>query len=382
MLRFPGRVASLPLAALGQATRRTLLAAEQGFLVQRVQLLFGSVRMPIMVGPASLGDRTGLGLGVGMAPPLGPVRLTAMFDASTGLYTRARARLAAGPASVEYRRDRRPSDRYFGPGIDSGVDAESRYGLLQDAVVAGIDLHSAVRGDRVPGASFSLWAGPRWSRITRGYHADAASIADEFPGVVANTLDRDFEHLAYGARLAADHRGGEPHWTHGWRASFGAERFDRPFAASPSRTGAQFTRYSLLAEGGLSFWRDPRTLRVTFTATDNELGAGSERFLVSDLARLGGSSGLAGYEPQRFHDLDVMNVRAAYIFPLADHFEMDLHADAGGAFLDMQEARPNLLRQSAGFALRGRAKTALVASIGLDVGPEAARFVFSLGAEP
>jgi hypothetical protein len=384
VLRFPGRVVTLPLVALGQGTRRTLLAAEKGFFIQRVMYLFGSVRLPVMVGPASLGDRTGTGIGVGIAPPIGPARLTALFDASTGRYTRARGRLALGAASVEYRVDRRPADRFFGYGLDSkGEEDESRYGLIQDRVVAGLDLHSEVKGASGPSESFSLWAGPRWSRITRGYYVDEPSTADEFPAVVANTLDRGFEHFVYGARLGVDHRGGQPHWTRGWRADFAAERFDRPFAESPSRTGAQFTRYTLLAEGGVSFWRDPRTLRLTFTATDNEPCSGTERFLVSDLAQLGGSKGLAGYEPQRFHDLDVMNVRASYIFPLSQHFEMDVHADAGGAFADLQnDARPNLLRHSAGFALRGRTKASVIATLGLDMGPENTRFVFSLGAEP
>src|SRR6185436_4001008 len=35
VVRFPGRLVSLPLAALGQGTRKALLAAEQGFYVQR-----------------------------------------------------------------------------------------------------------------------------------------------------------------------------------------------------------------------------------------------------------------------------------------------------------------------------------------------------------
>jgi len=384
VLRFPGRVVSLPIALLGQGTRVTLLAAEQGFYVQRLLYLFRGIQLPVAVGPATLGDHTGTGVGVGIMPPIGPLQLAALFDVSTGHYTRTRVRLGVGPASVGYQMDRRPSDHFFGLGLDTDHESgESRYGLLQERVTATLDLASADRGPGGPRESFSLWAGPRWSRETRGYHSDDPAAADLFPALTAGTLDRDFEHLTYGARVGVDHRGGQPHWTHGLRASFAAERFDRPFAASPSRTGAQFTRYSLLAEGGCSFWRDPRTLRLTFTAVDNEPGPGSERYLLSDLARLGGSSALAGFEAQRFHDLDMMNLRASYIFPLAQHFEMDLHAEAGGVFADLQhEARPNLLRHSAGFALRGRTKASVVAMIGLDASAEGSRLVFSLGAEP
>ncbi len=383
VVRFPGRLASLPLAALGQGTRRTLLAAEQGFHVQKITYLFRGLRLPVLVGPASLGDRTGTGASVGLAPALGPARLEAFFDASTRGYTRVRARLAAGVAGLEVRVDRRPSDRFFGLGENARDAGESRYGLRQDRVLARLDLRSAEGGPGGPRESCALWAGPRWSRTTRGHRSDEPAMADVFPALAAPTLDRDVEHLTYGARLAVDHRAGRPHWSRGWRASFAAERFDRPLVESPSRAGAQFTRYQLLAEAGVSFWRDPRTLRLSFAATDNEPCSGSERFLPSDYARLGGSNGLAGYEPQRFHDLDAMNLRASYVFPLAQHFEMDVHADAGGVFPDLQhDARANRLRHSAGFALRGRTRESVVASVGLDAGPEDWRFVFSIGAEP
>jgi len=248
--------------------------------------------------------------------------------------------------------------------------------------MVGIDGASALRGPLGPRERFQAWIGPRWSRTTQGYGSDERSIAEVFPGFVARTLDREIEHLTYGARLELDHRRGIPHWSAGWRLAAGVERFDRPFVASPGRTGAQFNRYNYLAEAATSFFRDPRTVRLTLTVTGNERGSNVERFLVSDLARAGGSSGLAGFEPHRFHDFDALNLRAAYVFPLSQHLEFDVHGDAGGTFPDLQaDLKPNRLRQSAGFALRGRTATSVVATIGFDVSDEAARFVFSMGPE-
>ena len=382
VVRFPGRLVSLPLAALGQGTRKALLAAEQGFYVQRVLYLFHGVPVPFGVGPAGLGDRTGLGVGATIQPKLGPLHFQGLFDVSTLSYTRARARLHYGFVMAEYRIDQRPAERFFGLGMNAREDDESRYGLRQETAIVGIDAASPLRGYAGPRERFVAWIGPRWSRTTQGYGGDERSVAEVFPGFLGATLDHEIEHLTYGARLEADHRKGAPHWSHGWRASAQAERFDRPFAESPSRTGAQFTRYTYLAEAAGSFMRDPRTLRLTLTVTDDELGSGGDRFLVSDLARLGGAAGLAGYEPHRFHDVDAMNVRLAYVFPISQHFEFDLHGDAGGTFASLQDdLRPNRLRQSAGFALRGRNAMSVLAQLGFDISPETARFVFALGAE-
>ena len=382
VVRFPGRLVSLPLAALGQGTRKALLAAEQGFYVQRFLYFFHGVPVPFSIGPAGLGDRTGLGAGATIQPKLGPVHLHALFDASTLGYTRARAHVALGFAMAEYRIDQRPADRFFGFGMNAREADESRYGLYQQRLVAGIDAASPLRGLAGPRERFSAWIGPRWTRTTQGDGSDEHSIAEVFPAAVAGTLDRDFEHLTYGTLLEADHRRGAPHWSHGWRASAQAERFDRPLVASPARTGAQFTRYMYLAEAAGSFRRDPRTLRLTLTATDQEIGAGADRFFVSDLARLGGANGLAGFEPHRFHDVDAMNLRAAYVFPISEHLEFDLHGDAGGTFASLQDDfRPNRLRQSAGFTLRARSAMSVISAIGFDFSPETARFVFSMGGE-
>lgn len=382
IVRFPGRLVSLPLAALGQATRKGLLAAEQDFYVQRLLYFFHGVPVPFGVGPAGLGDRTGFGVGAVTRVGSGPVHLQALFDVSTAGYTRTRASLHYKFAMAEYRLDQRPADRFFGLGMDASQDDESRYGLHQESAIVGIDAANPHRGYADPRERFMAWIGPRWSRTTQGYGGDERSVAEVFPGFLGATLDHEIEHLTYGARIAADHRKGAPHWSHGWRASAEAERFDRPLSASPSRTGAQFTRYRYFAEAAGSFMRDPRTLRLTLDVTDNEVSGGADRFLVSDLARLGGSNGLAGYEPHRFHDLDALNLRAAYVFPLSQHFEFDLHADAGGAFASLQDDfLPNRLRQSAGFALRGRNALSVVAQLGFDIGPEAARFVFSMGGE-
>ncbi len=383
IVRFPGRLVSLPIAALGEGTRRLLLAAEQDFYVERVLHFFRGVPVPFGIGPAGLGDRTGFGAGVTIQPKVGPVQVRGLFDVSTRSYTRGRLRLSTGALMTEYGVDQRPAERFFGLGMNARKGDDSRYGLQQQRFVVGIDAASPLRGPSGRGRErLAAWIGPRWSRVTQGFGGNEPSVAQLFPSVVDATLDRQIEQLTYGGRLEFDHRAGAPHWSRGWRASAEAERFDRPLVSSPTRTGAQFTRFTYLAEGAVSFWRDPRTLRLTVNAVDVALGSGADRFLVSDDSRLGGAAGLAGYEPHRFHDLDAIVARLAYVFPISEHFELDLHGDTGGTFASLHEdLRPNRLRQSAGFALRQRSAAAILASAGLDFSPEAVRFVFSLGAE-
>ena len=100
---------------------------------------------------------------------------------------------------------------------------------------------------------------------------------------------------------------------------------------------------------------------------------------VADLAQLGGSQGLAGYEPGRFHDMDLMVGKLSYIFPLAQHYEFDIHAEAGGVFETLRDAHDATPKTSYGVALRPRTALAPLGSINLDWSRESVRFGFHLG---
>jgi outer membrane protein assembly factor BamA len=162
-----------------------------------------------------------------------------------------------------------------------------------------------------------------------------------------------------------------------------AERFDEPVKAlafhSASTPSVQFTRFIYEGEIGVSFWRDPRTLRFYARVEDQTGTDHSGVFLLSDLATLGGKEGLSGFEPGRFHDADLMLGRITYIYPLARYLEMDLHTEAGSVMPKLADAQVSVFEASYGLAVRVRSPFAPLASAGVDWSRETIRFRFSLG---
>jgi hypothetical protein len=205
-----------------------------------------------------------------------------------------------------------------------------------------------------------------------------------FPALGAATLDRRIEHLMYGGSLATDWRSGTPHWSRGARLALSAERYDTPAHALALHTsqleGARFTRWTIESEGGASFMRDPRTIRLLVRLTDQSVASGGERFLLSDLARLGGRDGLAGFGPGRFQDLDLLYGKVTYVFPLARLFEFELHSEVGAVYPDVwSDAKLGTLHHSFGLSLSARGDTAPRGALGFDVSSEGMRVRYVLG---
>jgi len=384
-VRLPGRIVSLPISGLGWLTRNGLLKAEENYLVPRALFLLAVLPATgIAASPASLGDRTGIGGKLLFDPPLPGWPLLVELSGSTRAYSASRVAQRFGPAALEYANDWRPRDRFFGLGLQSSEHDSTHYAWQRETARLRLDWPLSPPGARPARVRASAWAGPRSVVVGHGSGGESTPTELRFKALAGPTLNRRFEHLTYGARAALDFRGGVPHWSHGWRLSLAAERFDKPLRSfklhTPRTTGAQFTRYALDAEAGVSFMRDPRTLRLAFHAVDNELSAGPAPFVIPDLARLGGADGLAGFEPHRFHDLDAMVLRLSYIFPLAQHYEFDLHAEAGGVYPDMQhDAHLDTMKGSYGAALRPRGKTMPFAALGVEWSGEAVRFRYSVG---
>jgi hypothetical protein len=228
----------------------------------------------------------------------------------------------------------------------------------------------------------SVWGGPREVRVSRGRDPDAPSFEIAHPLEAAGALDRRVEHLAWGGMISHDARAGAQHWSRGWRGSLAAERYGRAveaLALSDAHAGAPtFTRLSARLEGGVSFGRDPRTLRLALEAVDQEIDRGAGALMPGDLASLGGGR-LAGYEPDRFRDLDLGLAKLSYLYPLVKNLEFDLHAEAGSVFPRLAAARLDDVRHSFGVALRLRSDFAMLGAVGVDWSPEQARLRFSIG---
>jgi hypothetical protein len=173
-------------------------------------------------------------------------------------------------------------------------------------------------------------------------------------------------------------------WSHGGRLMLGVERYDTPVQAlalhSSQLDGAQFMRYSFETEGGISFMRDPRTIRLLVRVTDQNVSSGSDRFLISDMSRLGGQDGLAGFGPGRFNDLDLLHTRLMYIFTHARLFECELHSEWGAVYPDIwSDAKLGTLKSSLGLSLRFRSDAAPHGALGFDVSSEGMRISYRLG---
>ena len=401
VLRVPGRVLSLPFVVIGNATEGSLKYFEdRGIAYQGLAVLALQRQYGFAIVPAGLGDRTGTGLEARWAPPRLGRRLLGEISASTRQYNRERLAFFFGPLRAVYLSEWRSRDPYFGAGMQTVHEEASAYGVRGQALRLILSLPSA--GDRrgsmrvLEGrvlspaaerndpkqATFSAWAGPRYLRMTDGRDTRFPSIETVHPEAQPQ-LNLNIEHFVYGVRLMREARYGRPHWTNGWRASVEAERYDRAIEAlaiKDAHTDAQpFTRLTYSFETGVSFGRDPRTLRLYLTAVDQVLDDGGGTFLIQDFRSLGGANGLWGFEAGRFRDLDAMLGRLSYLYPLGKNLEMDLHLEEGAVMARFADAEGVRFRPSFGASLRIRGDYAMLGMIAIEASSEQTRFRFSIG---
>jgi hypothetical protein len=385
-VRLPGRLVSLPLALLGSAGRAGTLAIEQHHVVPRVMMLahlFPDVG--IVLAPADLGDHTGFGLTLGFAPK--PLRrhLRAEVSGSTRQYNSTWLGLGAGPLAVGYGEEWRSQDHFSGLGMDAHLEEEAVYALHTRRAAARLEWPPPSPEGPSARARLAAHAGLREAATRRGRpDDDDPLLATAFPSLAAALDDRRVEHLVWGGRAALDRRAGAPHWSRGWRLEGAFERFDAPpggLSLGPDNpAGARFTRTTVEAEAGVSFGRDPRTFRLLVQVTDQRVSPGDGAFLLADLMTLGGGRGLWGFEPRRFHELDLALARLTYVYPLAQHFEFELHAETGGVYRALSEdLAPRALETSFGLSLRPRTKAAPLGMVGVDMSREGARVRFTVG---
>ena len=398
-MRFPGQVVTLPLTVLNRAAEQTMVYTEQADLVARALLLFARQgALGVSVAPASLGDRAGLGGEARWQPPQIGRHLFGEVAASTNQYNRERVGALAGPLNAIYTSEWRPREPYFGPGLGAPRSGASAYAARSESAKLFVSwppsgsatklqgFQSLIATDTlapVPATQVSAWAGPRVTFVTRGRDSDRPSFEVVHPTEASGSIDRRVEHLTYGARFSHDARSGMPHWSRGWHASIEAERYDRSIEALALKDAhsraRSFSRMTYRAEAGASFGRDPRTLRLEVTAVDQRLDTGGGTFLVSDLASLGGAGGLAGFDPGRFRDLDLIVGKLSYIYPLVKNLEFDLHTETGGVYPDLGRAQMTSFETSFGAALRFRTEFAPFAMVGFDWSSETTRLRFSIG---
>jgi len=208
-------------------------------------------------------------------------------------------------------------------------------------------------------------------------------IAEVHPVLASELLGVHVEHLVYGGGVALDRRNGAPHWTRGYRLSARVDRYDQPIEGfvfhSTSTPGDQFLRVDYEGQGGVSFWRDPRTIRLAVRVVDQTIGPGAGIFVLPDLAKLGGQDGLVGFEPGRFQSTDAAVAKLSYIFPLGRYVELDAHTEAGGVYSHLGDLRGSALKHSYGAIVRIRSTTHLLGAFGLNWSAESLRFGFQLG---
>ena len=381
MVRFPGLVVSWPLRQMGTVIDRALVSAEDTKLIPKALAIaqFPAAHGLVLL-PAALGDRTGLGAMARLYPPRIGNFLNLEWSGSTLQYSRTTVLAGYGPAWLEYQYEWRPQDGYFGLGLRSSPDDESNYAAEGQHLLLRLTQRLRAGPGRL---ALSGWGGERSLVVRPGKSGDSPSFEREFPAL-AGLVDLHEDYVTYGASATWDARvKGRQHWVRGWRAAITAEDFAAQSEARllfpAADTASSFTRVRYDAEAGWSFFlADPRTVRLAVRLVDQRLREGL--MPVPDLALLGGSEGLAGFEPRRFHDVDAAVARLTYLFPLGKHLELDVHTEAGGVYGDLwRDAKLSTLRHSYGFALRPRSDTAVLGALGLDWSAETVRFRYSIG---
>ena len=388
---LPGRIVSLPLVGLGRLTDMAFLNLERTDLLTKVAFTARqfSERSGFTVRPAHFETRTGFGGAAALNTPFLRGGLRNRLRAETALtlreYHRTTLSVMGRPARLDYQYDWRPEERFYGVGLYTSEDSVSAFAWQTETVRASVRwAWNRDNEESDPRTEINFWTGPR-SAVTRtGRDQRAPSFDTQFPELADLTLNRRIDHFIYGASFQTDWRTGAQRWSKGWRVKVEGERYDRPvhFLAlkSGQMRGAQFSRFLGETEFGFSFMRDPRTLRFLVRVLDQGATSGGDRMMFSDMAVLGGASGLAGYQPGRFHDLDLLLTRVNYIFPLVQRLELDVHSEWGSVYPDVWgDAKLASLKNSYGVALRGRLNNRSFGSIGMDVSRESARLRLSFG---
>ena len=380
---------SLPLVGLGDGVRSLtgwletigrIPTGPQAPRARRASLV--SFHLP------KLGDRAGWGGGVELRSPsmMGFLpTVTARYTATLRLYNSTLIGVSRGPFALQYGYDWRPKDPIYGIGLASSHDSLADFAVQDEFVRASWKWASGDSAVLGPHLAIQAWGGPR-TLVTRTGRDDSETSYDIlFPALAASSLDQRVEHLTYGASVTGDLRQGRPHWSRGGRLRVAAERFDDPVQALALHTaqarGATFDRFTIEGETGVSFLRDPRTLRLYARVVDDRLGDRADRFLFADMARLGGRDGLSGFSPGRFRDLDALLTRVMYVTPLARLFELELHSEWGAVYPDVwQDAALRSLKSSYGLSVRVRTDRSVRAAVGVDFSKESVRLRYSLGA--
>jgi hypothetical protein len=383
-LRLPVRIVALPLSALGWAAEHTAGFVEERQIVPRFAGALDGIFIPhvgLSVGAPHLGPGVGLGLAARLHPSAFGEMFFAELSGSTRKYSRALIALHRGPATVHYENDWRPRDPFFGFGPSSSDDSVSSYAWRQQRYQLTLAYPPLGSGRSEVKLGVSAWVGPR--EITIRHGKLDRSFEQVFPSLTG-LLDSRQEHFVYGMRIARDLRGGVPHWNGGYVVEARAERFDKAIDAltirSANTVAPQFTRISVGGQTAASFSRrNPRTLRATARAVMTESVRGSASMLMPDLASLGADDGLASLDLGRFRDRDLLYGALMYIIPLSSPLELEFHAESGGVFPKLKEARLSLFRESYGFSLRPRTPTRLLAAIGADWSPGAFSIRYKLG---
>ncbi len=378
VLLLPGRIVSLPFVGLGTATERALLWGEdRGYIALRPpEPAHGHSR--IGVGGSELGDRAGLGGALQWREPIGRGRNTMVLGVRQALtlngYSGTWLDLQGRPASFELGDAWRPRERFYGLGPSSSRRVVSGYASHVEWARAGLHFAAADSGGPRSWPVLELEAGPR--RLVTGASRERGVTAfDALDPALAPVRDRRLDHVVTGVRLAIDSRTGQPHWVGGARLAASAQRFD-----PTGGDGARFMRYQLEGETGVSFRRDPRTLRLLVRVEDQRVLDHAERFALADYATLGGSAGLGGFTSGRFHDLDAAQAKLSYIFPISRRLEVDLHSEWGQVSHDVwRDTRLAGLEHSVGFAVRPRWEHGVIGSAGMDFSREQWRVTWTLG---
>ena len=397
---LPQRIVTYPLSMLGSGADWLFQKFEKTNYFSRLGALDDPQKSgPIVIhkpkrwgyeiGPARLGDHTGLGGRFQVHAPVFPGRWRSLafveHSPSTRHYHQTRIGLTGDLGSIEYDYDWRPQDRFYGIGMETSADGLSNFATQFDQVRLTLQYAWNRRENSKPRSNIAIWAGPRSAVTKSGREAGVPSLEDVYPELVATTFKQRHDHFIYGGRLATDWRSGIPHLSTGWRALIQSERYDEPHGVVGLHTnqgaGTQFTRTQVELELMRSFMRDPRTIRVMGRMVDIGVSNGLEHMEALDFARLGGSrAGLSGFAAGRFHDIDAVYGRLMYIFPLVRRLEMELHAETGQVTSDMwRNSRFDKLEFSSGFSLRARTGARPIGRIGMDFSHEGMFVRWSVG---
>jgi hypothetical protein len=260
-----------------------------------------------------------------------------------------------------------PRLEYYGPGPDSSI--HNRTDFRREDTLLQFRMDSRPRRH----LATSCGLGELLLNVGPGTDSSLPTTQSVFGPSEAPGIDNQSNFLIGGCSAQLDVRDfpRDPH-----QGTYAAAGYARYFAQDDS--AFSFHRFSAVAEHYIPFWNEKRVIALR---ARTELNFHSDDQVVPFYLQptLGSDEYLRGFRRYRFYDENSLAMTAEYRWAISTRFDMGLFADFGKVFHRPGEFSLSDMESSAGFGIRLKTQTSVVARLDTGFSREGVQVWFRFG---